>query len=353
MSEQEKLIHEPNTTQIPNIVLDHWIHELDELEFKVLLFICRKTFGWRKKKDRISISQICEFLNKTERPIQKAINRLIHFKLLIRTFNKTSVGDNAPNSYEINVIQLNKKQKVDRGGVSEATPPSRRMRHPLVSDGTPTKPTTLKPTTTKGNACEESIVHNSKQEEELGSVEVLPFSINENEKAKPKSKSSRKYPRPPHEEETFQWLKTLKLNTNEDTLSFWAHTYARNKLESAWAHLSYKMLNGYTPDNLGGFFLNLVKTENSPITNECLENKKLAEIFKGKTHWASLHLHERFCCEESRPDYDLPYRIATEDFKERLLRMWELKTGRQYQGQQETKEKVYEDEEEMAECYED
>src|SRR5918997_1679759 len=48
----------PNTTQIPNEVFDTLMPHLSGGELKVLLYICRRTFGFRKDNDRISLSQI-------------------------------------------------------------------------------------------------------------------------------------------------------------------------------------------------------------------------------------------------------------------------------------------------------
>lgn len=50
-------IEKPNYTQVPNIILDN-MHELTGSEFKIIMLICRKTFGWHKEKDKISLSQI-------------------------------------------------------------------------------------------------------------------------------------------------------------------------------------------------------------------------------------------------------------------------------------------------------
>jgi|GEM_PF-1098537 DNA-binding transcriptional ArsR family regulator len=52
----EKLLI-PNTTQIPNLILDHLLPALAEPETKCILYICRRTFGFGKSKDRISLSQ--------------------------------------------------------------------------------------------------------------------------------------------------------------------------------------------------------------------------------------------------------------------------------------------------------
>src|ERR671914_3004734 len=48
----------PNTTQIPNEVFDTLMSHLSGGELKVLLYICRRTFGFRKDSDCISLSQI-------------------------------------------------------------------------------------------------------------------------------------------------------------------------------------------------------------------------------------------------------------------------------------------------------
>lgn len=48
----------PNYTQTPNDLFDHWLPLLGEAELKVLLVIMRKTFGWHKTHDAISVSQL-------------------------------------------------------------------------------------------------------------------------------------------------------------------------------------------------------------------------------------------------------------------------------------------------------
>jgi len=50
----------PNSTQIPNEVLDTWMAALSGAELKVLMYIIRKTFGYNKANegDQIPLSQI-------------------------------------------------------------------------------------------------------------------------------------------------------------------------------------------------------------------------------------------------------------------------------------------------------
>lgn len=52
---EKKLI--PNSTQIPNIILDFLLPQLSEAEGRCLLYIARRTYGFHKEEDRISFSQ--------------------------------------------------------------------------------------------------------------------------------------------------------------------------------------------------------------------------------------------------------------------------------------------------------
>ena len=51
----KKLI--PNSTQLPNIINDFLIPQLPEAETRIILYICRRTFGFHKEEDRIAFSQ--------------------------------------------------------------------------------------------------------------------------------------------------------------------------------------------------------------------------------------------------------------------------------------------------------
>ena len=57
MEENKKLNLIPNSTQIPNVILDLVIPKIPEAEARCLLYICRRTFGFHKESDRISFSQ--------------------------------------------------------------------------------------------------------------------------------------------------------------------------------------------------------------------------------------------------------------------------------------------------------
>jgi phage replication O-like protein O len=48
----------PTTTPVPDEVFDVLMPQLSGAEFKVLLYICRRTFGFKKESDNISLQQI-------------------------------------------------------------------------------------------------------------------------------------------------------------------------------------------------------------------------------------------------------------------------------------------------------
>jgi hypothetical protein len=50
----------PNSTQVPNVILDFVIPQIPEAEARCLLYICRRTFGFHRESDRISFSQFID-----------------------------------------------------------------------------------------------------------------------------------------------------------------------------------------------------------------------------------------------------------------------------------------------------
>lgn len=98
-------IFAPNYTQIPNVIFDYWMNKLTPAEFKVLLCICRKTFGFHKQTDAISLKQIMEMTGLSSRSsLIKTLTSLEEHGLINKIKSMTEEGDPAPNRYEINVL---------------------------------------------------------------------------------------------------------------------------------------------------------------------------------------------------------------------------------------------------------
>lgn len=80
----------PNSTQIPNVILDNILPDLSDTELRVILIIARQTYGWvedintsrRKSVDWISYSQLVTKTGRQTAAIAKAIHDLEEKRLI-------------------------------------------------------------------------------------------------------------------------------------------------------------------------------------------------------------------------------------------------------------------------------
>ncbi|MBX9625557.1 MAG: replication protein [Gemmataceae bacterium] len=106
----------PNSTQVPDVILDHWMAELSGAEFKVLLYIARRTYGFGKDKDAISLSQIAGGLKRRDgtvldrgtgasrSSVARSLKALEERGLIVRTSNLSEDGrEFEENTYRINL----------------------------------------------------------------------------------------------------------------------------------------------------------------------------------------------------------------------------------------------------------
>jgi phage replication protein O protein len=73
----------PNSFQIANSVIDEYLSQMSGNALKCYILIVRKTRGWQKTHDSLSISQIQKFTGiRKEETVQKAINELVDLGLI-------------------------------------------------------------------------------------------------------------------------------------------------------------------------------------------------------------------------------------------------------------------------------
>ncbi|MBE2895729.1 hypothetical protein HPC38_02395 [Pasteurellaceae bacterium HPA106] len=75
----------PNSFQIPNSLVDELLSELSGAELKCYLVTIRKTKGWQKESDAISISQFMEVTGLSNRAVIDACSRLVEIGLLVKS----------------------------------------------------------------------------------------------------------------------------------------------------------------------------------------------------------------------------------------------------------------------------
>ena len=106
----------PNTTPIPDEVFDELLADLSGAEVKVLLYICRRTFGWKKESDNISLSQMLNGITRKDgtrldrgvgisKPtLLRTIKSLTEKRIVIVEQRASKEKGYEPTNYRLNVI---------------------------------------------------------------------------------------------------------------------------------------------------------------------------------------------------------------------------------------------------------
>lgn len=337
-------IYMPNTTQIPNVIFDYWMNVLGNAEFKVLLCICRKTFGWRKKVDRISKRQISELTGLSKDVVRKAVRELeVHN--LIKCYESVSEwGDAEPNCYEINVLlppqelessglefkptlvlrKANAKKSNDKpsGDVGlKTSPPSSEAKPTVGLPASPTKTNNDKTKSLKGNDRTLPLTKVNKSLDGPG-----PSVFQETaapKKSNPHYKPSRKYPLKKEQQPILSWLQEQNLDTDEDTLCFWIRSYPLEKLQTAIKFMHYELDRGTKIRTRGGFVRRVLEGKISPVTDTAIANREFAKDFKEANNWNALEIHEKYVlC--SKTQKEVPLNLETMLFIEQLSNLYDL-----------------------------
>ncbi len=114
----------PNYTQVPDDVFDVIAPELTEAELRVLLYIVRRTFGFKKDRDAISLTQMVEGIRARDgrvldkgtgmsrRGVMKGCAGLIDKAIITVEKRMSELGDN-----EINIYSLHFREAAEVGNV--------------------------------------------------------------------------------------------------------------------------------------------------------------------------------------------------------------------------------------------
>lgn len=90
----------PNSFQVPNALVDDLMAELGGVELKCYLLVIRKTKGWSKEFDAISLSQFVTFTGAGKTAVINALKNLVDAGLLVR-----KVGARNTSVYAINLFK--------------------------------------------------------------------------------------------------------------------------------------------------------------------------------------------------------------------------------------------------------
>ncbi len=107
------IINKTGFTKYPNVLMDLYMKEISPIAFKLLSVICRKTIGFNKSQDNISLSIFKKYTGVSKASVVKGLNELIDRKLIIKSKNLTT------NTYELNLDVLQQNQIVKTESVQK------------------------------------------------------------------------------------------------------------------------------------------------------------------------------------------------------------------------------------------
>ena len=147
----------PNGTLVPDDVFDVLMPELTEAELRVLLYIVRRTFGFKKASDAISLSQMVKGIQTRDgrtldrgtgmsrRGVMKGIAGLQAKGIVTVEKNTAEDGVN-----RVNVYRLRFREEAKQG-VGNEVPYGREPGAPGVGNGVPPQQTALQTTVEQTN----------------------------------------------------------------------------------------------------------------------------------------------------------------------------------------------------------
>lgn len=94
----------PHYTQVPDALFDEQLGKLGHAELKVLLWIIRKTFGYGKASDAISLSQLEMGTGLSSRSVREGVKGLLDKGAIWVHRDETARGDSAVNTYGLTVL---------------------------------------------------------------------------------------------------------------------------------------------------------------------------------------------------------------------------------------------------------
>ena len=108
----------PNYTQVPDDVFDVLLPELTESELKVLLYIIRRTFGFKKDADTISLKQMVEGIRTrdgrqldrgagvSKTSAVRGVNGLVEKGIILAVRNRSAEKGDEATTYTLHVVEV-------------------------------------------------------------------------------------------------------------------------------------------------------------------------------------------------------------------------------------------------------
>jgi phage replication O-like protein O len=127
----------PKYTQVPDEVFDELMSLLSGAELKVLLYVCRRTFGFKKESDTISLNQIGNGIRTkdgrildrgtglSKDSVSRAVKRLEELGVIVRGRIRSAEKGDQPTTYSLNMLPVSENLtpptiKIGQGGTRKS-----------------------------------------------------------------------------------------------------------------------------------------------------------------------------------------------------------------------------------------
>lgn len=176
----------PKMTDVPDQIFDEFLPKFTGAELKVILYICRKTFGWKKDSDDIALSQLLHGVKTGEGKIVdrgtglskptllEALRALEKNRLIIRERKNSPEKGNEATNFKLNLKGDNEEDEAEASKKNYTLPGKKS----LPRDGKKTSPrSVVKKATTQYN--NNNVYNNVNVEEDRAKSEFEnPFTTN-------------------------------------------------------------------------------------------------------------------------------------------------------------------------------
>jgi hypothetical protein len=117
----------PNYTPVPDELFDEQLPDLSGAELKVLLYIIRRTFGFKKESDNISLNQLLHGITTKEdvvldrgtglskKTLLETLKNLVEKNLIISERRRSKEKGDEPTTYRLNIVGSREKNTTPRG----------------------------------------------------------------------------------------------------------------------------------------------------------------------------------------------------------------------------------------------
>jgi hypothetical protein len=105
----------PNTTPVPDELFDDLLADLSGAELKVVMYICRRTFGFKKHSDTISLNQMIHGIQRKDNTwldkgtglsrdsVTRALKELEQKGVILTVKKQSQTKGNEVNTYQLNI----------------------------------------------------------------------------------------------------------------------------------------------------------------------------------------------------------------------------------------------------------